>query len=404
MAFNITELIAQVTTRLTAQVTLAAKHIPLLNTDILPNLVTKKDRVLEVNLGGASSYTLNYTDLERIDVTAGVTSNVIFTVSNVTNGDTVYLTVVKSPIRAISFANATDITSNSAQVNAEGGTFTYRITNKKNILYAECLSLLEPVTTAAEFTNVNKYNYLTLDSIFQNIEEFSEYFSNGFNSNAQPSGRVLLRNIEGAGIPRSETDFGIEGANSWTIPTSGITLNCTGFSQFKAEFRSIDFTLNILIRIRIAVDSTGIEADKFIIEYRDLYPDSGAVTSARITGIGTAFITPESNYNADGVINPRDVYTVGYELKGNPGDYTRQIKFWFKDGESFRYKNDLYRENENTDYGVIPTLNYYNYITASISGVTEEYADVTKRNTHARNNTTGNFIVFGMIRGFTGVA
>ena len=164
--YNRTESKTQVTTRLTASVSIAGKHIPLFNTDLLDSLNFRKDVIgatQVITLGTPAAVTVDFStrDLAVIDAATNST-DIDITINNTANGeDSKYIEITKTATKTVTFAAATDLTTNPAVVDA-GTSVIYQVFEKNGVQFVN--AMLDTTINAGLSTKIIEIGDWNMDS------------------------------------------------------------------------------------------------------------------------------------------------------------------------------------------------------------------------------------------------
>jgi hypothetical protein len=157
MANNINEMKSAVTASIVPTVT-NATHRTLLNDEIIPSLVPRKDR-LGVFSAISGAQTCNFSIFEL--VTATLSGNVTFSFSNLENGDVRHLFITsKSPTHTVSFSGATDETPARTYINTVATAVLYEIRNKNNTVFVKAINNTILIANILDMIASNTYKYV----------------------------------------------------------------------------------------------------------------------------------------------------------------------------------------------------------------------------------------------------
>lgn len=184
-------------------------HKPDLRDEILDNCLFRKDVTDTTTASGAKA--LSFTDLDYITVTQ--TSNTLYTLSGILQGEIKFLKITKSATDEVSFNIATDISQRKAFINSSVTDIIYKITNKDGSLYVESVNIDNNIPNRTKEINIGDWDMNA--TAFVNIPH-------GLSFAAIRSVRVIIYSDDDAVI--YPTSFDIQITDTPAAPGTNITL------------------------------------------------------------------------------------------------------------------------------------------------------------------------------------
>lgn len=157
---NKTEAISNVSTKIVPVVTTAI-HKDVLNNDLIPSLVFKKDVTGTVDATGLSNLTLDFVTNDTI-VVNNISQNFTISVSNMAQGERVFVELNKQLTNTVSFGGGIiDQTENKNYVNTKLTKVVYEILYKNTGVYAKSFTKTIYEATLAELHSGTPNKYVT---------------------------------------------------------------------------------------------------------------------------------------------------------------------------------------------------------------------------------------------------
>ena len=244
---NITEMKAAIDADLVATVDLSILN-PTLKTDIINDLVPRKDRI--ANGGTGTGGALDFEDYETIYYTT--TGSATFSFSNLADGDTRYLYITKTAGHTLSFTAATNITAYQTNIDINATVVTYEIKNKNSVVTVKALYQDIVIGDFTDITSGDKYKIPRCEDVkIYTLDDGITFTTNATNWTEINANAVLKFND----VACIDIELTAKASTSATLGT--VSINGYPDDTILVSGNHLDKTGSIWTPVTIQIASTG---------------------------------------------------------------------------------------------------------------------------------------------------